>query len=138
MIDGDQLACARAADIAIAAEALGAVLRRMSASERGGACLVCGGSDRFSVNTKKQVWNCRGCGKGGNALDLVMHVKEIDFREAVAFLTGGEATPTPQAPSPVVEPKGDDNRGKVLTLWRRRQPIVEGDPVWRYLRKARL
>ena len=28
--------------------------------ERAGPCPVCGGTDRFSINTEKQLWNCRG------------------------------------------------------------------------------
>ena len=33
--------------------------------ERYGPCPVCGGRDRFSINTSKKIWNCRGCSKGG-------------------------------------------------------------------------
>src|SRR5262249_58516505 len=29
--------------------------------ERIGACSTCGGTDRFAINIKKQLWNCRGC-----------------------------------------------------------------------------
>jgi hypothetical protein len=25
-----------------------------------GACPKCGGNDRFAINVKKQIWNCRG------------------------------------------------------------------------------
>ena len=32
--------------------------------ERCGPCPKCAGEDRFSINTRKQVFNCRGCGKG--------------------------------------------------------------------------
>jgi hypothetical protein len=138
MIDADQLAYARAVDVATATGLLGASLKRVTSVELAGPCLVCGGRDRFSINSKQQVWHCRGCGKGGNVIALVQHIRGCDFREAVAFLTGGEARPTPQAPRPVVDPKNGDNRGKALTLWRRRQPVVEDDPVWRYLREARV
>jgi hypothetical protein len=35
-----------------------------------GACPICGGDDRFAV--KKDLFNCRGCGKGGKGpIDLV-------------------------------------------------------------------
>jgi hypothetical protein len=34
-------------------------------TERCGPCPKCGGGDRFAVNTKKQVFNCRGCGARG-------------------------------------------------------------------------
>jgi hypothetical protein len=29
--------------------------------DRCGPCPRCGGTDRFSINTKKQCWNCRHC-----------------------------------------------------------------------------
>jgi Toprim domain/CHC2 zinc finger len=121
MIDADQLARARAADLAAIAEDLGTSLRRATATERVGPCPKCGGRDRFSVNIKQQVWNCRGCGQGGsNALDLVMHVRGCNFREAVAYLTGEDATPTLARGRPAAEPSTDngDNREKALALWR--------------------
>jgi DNA primase len=49
-----------------------------------GPCPVCGGTDRFGVNTVKQVWNCRGCGKGGDVIAL-----GCSFEEAIAVLVGG-------------------------------------------------
>jgi DNA primase len=39
-----------------------------------GPCPQCGGTDRFSVNTRKQVFNCRGCGGKGDVIDLVRHI----------------------------------------------------------------
>jgi hypothetical protein len=56
--------------------------------ERCGACPVCGGTDRFSINTKKQVWNCRGCAIGGDVIALVRHLDGLSFKEAVRLLTG--------------------------------------------------
>ena len=46
-------------------------LKRAGAHEYFGPCPVFGCADRFSVNTRKQVWNCRGCGRGGDVVDLV-------------------------------------------------------------------
>jgi putative DNA primase/helicase len=48
-------------------------------NERSGPCPVCGGTDRFSINVKKQLWNCRHCGKGGDVIALVRH---LDARPA--------------------------------------------------------
>jgi phage/plasmid primase-like uncharacterized protein len=31
-------------------------------TERAGPCPICGGRDRFSINVKKQVWNCPDAG----------------------------------------------------------------------------
>ena len=42
--------------------------------ERVGPCPKCGGNDRFSINTKKGVWNCRQCGVGGDVIKLVEHL----------------------------------------------------------------
>jgi hypothetical protein len=59
-----------------------------TAVERVGACPKCGGEDRFSINTKKQVWHCRGCDKGGDVVELVRHLDGADFKEACRTLTG--------------------------------------------------
>jgi len=39
--------------------------------ERAGPCPNCGGDDRFSINTSKQVFNCRKCGGRGDVIALV-------------------------------------------------------------------
>jgi phage/plasmid primase-like uncharacterized protein len=36
--------------------------------ERCGPCPKCGGTDRFAINTNKQIWNCRGCQRGGDVI----------------------------------------------------------------------
>jgi DNA primase len=56
--------------------------------ERTGPCPLCGGNDRFSINTKKNVFNCRGCDVGGSVIDLVMHLDHVDFATAVTSLAG--------------------------------------------------
>jgi hypothetical protein len=56
--------------------------------ERAGACPKCGGTDRFSINTVKRVWNCRGCGVGGDTIDLVRHLDGVNFIEACTTLAG--------------------------------------------------
>jgi putative DNA primase/helicase len=61
--------------------------------ERAGPCPVCGGTDRFSINTKKQVFNCRGCGVGGDVIKLVEHLDGVGFIPACTTLTG-EPPPT--------------------------------------------
>jgi hypothetical protein len=69
----------------------GVKLRR-EGSEFIGPCPLCRGDDRFAVNTKKQVWNCRGCGVGGDVIELVRHLDGVDFIEACTILAG----PPPQ------------------------------------------
>jgi hypothetical protein len=50
-------------------------------------CPKCGGDDRFSINTAKQVFDCRGCGKGGDVIALVQLLDCADFKSACATLT---------------------------------------------------
>jgi hypothetical protein len=57
-------------------------------NERAGPCPKCGGTDRFSINCNKQVWNCRGCGKGGDIIELVQHLDGSEFVPAVQGLAG--------------------------------------------------
>src|SRR5262249_11821530 len=79
---------ARASDMIEVAQAHGAQLRK-SNGEFIGACPVCGaGDDRFAVNPRKGVFNCRVCGEGGRgSIDLEMFLGDCDFVEAVKRLT---------------------------------------------------
>jgi len=106
-----------------------------------GPCPVCGGRDRFGVNIRKQKWNCRGCAKGGDVIDLVRHIDGGTLGEAVRTLTGMSARPTsPTRPTPPA-PKSDDDherrqRERARWLWSQRQPLT-GTVAETYLRKAR-
>ena len=51
--------------------------------ERAGPCPKCGGDDRFSINTSKQVFNCRQCG-----VDFVQWFDGVSFIEACTTLAG--------------------------------------------------
>lgn len=129
MIPADAIARAREADLLPTAALLGACLKRRTATEWEGGCPRCGGRDRFSINTRKQVWNCRGCNRGGNVIDLVMHVRGCDFREAIAWLVGGLVTNEPPSPKKVSEARSAktgavtnatpaDNSERAFALWR--------------------
>lgn len=52
-----------------------------------GPCPRCGGRDRFSINMKEGVYNCRSCG-GGDPLQLAMMVLDCGFMQAVEHLEG--------------------------------------------------
>jgi Protein of unknown function (DUF3631)/CHC2 zinc finger len=86
-----------------------AVLERRNIKLRGGVercgpCPKCGGEDRFSVNISKQVWNCRGCDKGGDVVGLVEHLDGCDFIVACTTLTG-EPLPKPNGKDRGTAPK---------------------------------
>ena len=40
----------------------------------------------FSVNADKQIYYCFGCGKGGGAINFVMEIENVTFRDAVEIL----------------------------------------------------
>lgn len=77
---------ARAVPIEQIIEAHGIKLR--GRVERVGACPRCGGFDRFAINTRKQLWNCRVCRQGGDAIALARFLDGSSFREACATLAG--------------------------------------------------
>jgi hypothetical protein len=95
-------------------------LKRVTAIEGAGPCPICGGRDRFSVNGHKQVWNCRGCDRGGDVIALMQHVEGLPFREAVECLTG-EYGPAPRRPTEASQRAPqlhrDDGRTRALHLW---------------------
>jgi hypothetical protein len=106
----------------------GIKLRRVGA-EMVGPCPHCGGIDRFGVNVRKQIWNCRHCGVGGNVIALVQHLDGCDFRKAVATLTGERpekrvATLLP-LPGNLVAAEFDERRNLDLAdaIWRATQPL---------------
>ena len=109
-----------------------------------GPCPRCGGTDRFAVNINRQLWNCRGCGIGGDAIDLVQHLDECEFLVAVQTLTGEpphngndhKPDPAKQARPQCADQQHQDailQCDKAKWLWRTAQPAV-GTVVESYLR----
>jgi hypothetical protein len=135
---------AHAADIVALAKRLGARLKpvRARAWKWMGPCPGCGGTDRFSVNPEKRIFNCRR-GGGGDTIAMVRHVRGVDFIEAIEFITGEECVKSPtgeDSDKPAKSPTSSDadkSDGRALWLWRQRRPIVDGSPPWTYLRQAR-
>jgi phage/plasmid primase-like uncharacterized protein len=103
----------------------GARLRKSGGGEFVGPCPRCGGRDRFGVNVRKGIWNCRGCAKGGDVIALVQHLTGIDFAEAIELLTG-EAWPAPQLAEVRHHRKrttSADNGPLAGRIWRESDPI---------------
>lgn len=87
MISADALTCARA--VRIEDEVARRSIKLHGRIDRCGPCPRCGGPDRFSVNTKKQCWNCRKCKLEkhkipGDVIGLVQ------WFNGVGFLKNGE------------------------------------------------
>jgi putative DNA primase/helicase len=86
MIDFNTIALARSIPIDRVIDGRGIKLK--GRTDRSGPCPRCGGDDRFAINVKKQVWNCRGCNMGGDVIELVRFLDGVGFCEAVEQLTG--------------------------------------------------
>jgi hypothetical protein len=127
-----EIARAKAADILSVAQQHGAQLRKFG-GEYVGACPVCGGRDRFSINPKRRIWNCRGCGKGGDVIAFVQHLRGLGFLEAVRDLAGGKAGPVVRAvkpPEPSTQAPSTTTMPAAIAMWREavepRGSVVEG------------
>jgi len=135
----DVIAKARDFDVAAVAVRYGFTGRASAAGEAIGPCPGCGGRDRFSLNTKKNIWRCRQGGGdpiGGDAVALVRHCENVSFPRAVEILIGGEAI------APRVDTgkaAADDNdfreqeRRRAYQLWREGRPFADRGPVATYL-----
>jgi hypothetical protein len=113
--------------------------------ERCGPCPVCGGTDRFAINIKKQAWNCRGCQRGGDVITLVKHLDRCNFTTALETLTGQARRQAIRPPAAGTSVRTDVHGAaeyearqarKAAWLWSQRQPIA-GTPAEAYLRGAR-
>jgi len=118
----------------------GITLKRVGA-ELVGPCPVCGGHDRFGVNVRKQLWNCRRCDKGGDVIDLVRHLDGVTVIEAVEILTNEKLQPRRRNWTAKTETHRDgkheqDRRALARHLWALREPLA-GTITETYLREAR-
>lgn len=60
--------------------------------DRSGPCPICGGTDRFSIHTKKNLFRCRQCDIAGEGvIKLVMETQGVGFTEACEIVTGRKA-----------------------------------------------
>jgi hypothetical protein len=116
---------------------------------------VCGGTDRFSIHTKKNTFNCRQCGiHGGGVIDLVMMTEAVEFTRACEIMTGRSAAePVDEAAAAAArardetealrrEAEEDRRRQEAIErarkILRRGRPVDwddEADPVVAYLRR---
>ncbi len=102
-----------------------------------GPCPVCGGRDRFSINVKKQVFNCRGCGRGGDVIALVQHLDGVDFKTAVQTLAGDERRPVAPVVKPTVYENDQEKTERALKIWHEASD-VNGTLAEEYLRRRGL
>jgi hypothetical protein len=75
-------------DMVDLAHGLGALLKQSGHHWIGPCPLGCASTDGFVVTPSKRLFYCRPSGAGGDALDMVMHVKNVSPSEALEYITG--------------------------------------------------
>jgi hypothetical protein len=117
-------------------------LKRIGA-ELCGPCPVCGGHDRFAINLKRQLWNCRGCQRGGDVIELVRHIDGISFNEAIRTLAGDRPVIALTGPAgnlsgrvPCGSRSNEEGRRRAAAIWYE-SVFIDGTLAERYLRQTR-
>lgn len=134
MRDDGRLDAARAAPIdeLLARLGLDQSLRR-AGHEWTGPCPQCGGDDRFSVNLRKGVFNCRSCGAKGDGIALVRHTLGLDGLPAALDWIVGEAERA--APAEMAKRRAEAARRAAEAAARaqreRQQAIAAAQGLWR-------
>lgn len=105
-----------------------------------GPCPISGGKDRFSYNTQKNVWNCRGCGMGGHgALSLAGHVLGLNLETRDNFLAACSAIlgrPIPDGKAPETEAQKRDREERLAKrIEKAKQAEAEKQKRAEYYRK---
>jgi hypothetical protein len=84
----------------------------------------------LSVDQEKGLYNCFGCGESGDAFDLVMKERGLDFPSAVKFLKGADfsqlksvSTPSKIVPPKSVKAENEENTPELLNS-------AETPPKW--------
>jgi len=96
-------------------------LRRVGTTgEMVGPCPKCGGEDRFSINIKERVWNCRICKPDnikGDVIGLVQHLDGCGVCAAIRTLIGESRSSTTTIVRPVrSETRADGDEVRNLKL----------------------
>ena len=68
----------------------------------------------FHVVPDRQMYKCFGCGKGGGAINYVMELENLPFREAVAYLAQRAGMEMPQLGGD--SPGGQERRKRILEI----------------------
>ena len=102
-----------------------------------GPCPMCGGTDRFGINTQKRVFGCRKCGAKGGNLDLVMAVMGLQFRPALEWLCGSLEGVSPEDRR-ARERQAEENRRRNEARARaeRAEAIKGAREIWQAARPA--
>ena len=120
---------ARRADMLALIKRYGVELKEVGA-EFIGACVICGGTDRFSYRPHGRLFHCRGCARGGKgAIDLLIFLSGIGFADAVGELMTGKLSGELRS-QPADDIRRDQERQQRDAETEKRQH-VSSNKIWR-------
>jgi len=96
-----------------------------------GPCPDCGGDDRFAVNLRKGLFQCRVCGIKGDGLALVMAVRHLDFKAALTWLCGDAAMPEPERAERLAKARKAQAAAEAKAAKFRADAIAGARSIWR-------
>ncbi len=118
-------------------------------TNRGTACPVCGGNDRFRFDDKDRhgTWFCNQShgtetananGSAGNGFALLMDLKGLsefaDVARLVETVIGTDSAPA-LAPAPSTDPDASIKHADLVAIWRSAVPVAKDNPAGVYLRR---
>jgi putative DNA primase/helicase len=112
---------------------LGEYLDERALSGKHTSCPMCGGKDRFRLDNKDGAgtWICSHCG-AGDGFHLLQALTGMTFADAARHVDNVSGRIQPQEVKQTTDP--DRARAALQRVWSEAKPVVEGDPVWLYLR----
>ncbi|MDH2325989.1 CHC2 zinc finger domain-containing protein [Cereibacter sp. SYSU M97828] len=122
---------ALAMDMAEISDRLGLQDLKPAGHELVGPCPQCGGTDRFGINKRKNVFNCRRCGGTGGNIDLVMFVQGMDFKAALEWLCGPSEGISDAERQRRIEKAEENRRRNVARAQKERETAIRlGREIW--------
>ncbi len=130
--DDPRVAEAKAMPIQQVVDLLGLVNLKRTGHELVGPCPRCGGSDRFGVNLRKGLFQCRRCEAKGDGIALVMWDRQIDFPAALTWLCGSsEGITAAERAERIAKAAAASKRSEAYAEKKRREAIAAARAIWR-------
>lgn len=133
MRDDPRLDLARQVPMAEIVQRLGLAGLTPVAGELVGPCPGpgCGGTDRFSINPRKGVINCRRCGAKGDQIALVRLVLGLDFPAALDWLAGPRQELTPAQRAEAARRLAEHDRKRAAEAAQHRaRAVAQARRIW--------
>lgn len=108
----ERLREAKSRDIWMIAQQLDITGLQRHGHEWVGPCPNCGGTDRFAIDTRKQVFLCRRCEGRGDVVSLVRFVRAMTLPQAIEWLVGPEEE-LPEAERAARKKRSEENQRKL-------------------------